>query len=60
MDPEATIARWRNATEQGEEKEAYEAAHDLIVWIERGGFMPKLKDSAEFRAIRADAFRWTP
>ena len=58
MDPEATLARWRSAIEDGDEEEAFEAAYDLRGWIDRGGFMPKFKDSAEYRSMLSDARSW--
>ena len=60
MDPQACLERWRSAVRIDDEEEAYEAAHDLVAWLDRGGFQPKWKDSSEVRALRADALQWKP
>lgn len=44
MDPDQAFKDIRTALEVGEYAEASDAAGNLIVWLQEGGFEPKLTD----------------
>lgn len=40
MDPDACLARFRNAVNLGDIDEASDAGSDLTTWLNSGGFLP--------------------
>jgi hypothetical protein len=61
MDPDAALARYWSAIEDGDIAEAREAKGDLMNWIERGGFEPDWVASGhsrqEFQALTGASMR---